>query len=93
MPVHEIEAHKRRSKASTSGPWVTDYDEMAKKTVFRSLFKWLPISLEEAAAVTNADEHAARYNAGSASPEDALQVDFTVATEDTEEPADAQKVE
>lgn len=31
MPKSEIEKHKRRSKAANSGPWVTDYEEMAKK--------------------------------------------------------------
>jgi recombination protein RecT len=46
MPVHEIEQHRRRSKAASNGPWVTDYIEMCKKTVVRSGWKWLPISVE-----------------------------------------------
>lgn len=53
MPVQEIEEHRKRSKAATNGPWVTDYAEMCKKTVTRSGWKWLPISIEQAAAVTN----------------------------------------
>lgn len=52
MPVEEIEAHRKRSKASNNGPWVTDYVEMCKKTVVRSGWKWLPISIEQMAAVT-----------------------------------------
>ncbi|MCP3807163.1 recombination protein RecT [Paenibacillus sp. Lou8.1] len=52
MPIGEIEAHKKRSKASSKGPWVTDYTEMCKKTVVRSGWKWLPISVEIASAVT-----------------------------------------
>ncbi|HDR8010101.1 TPA: recombinase RecT, partial [Bacillus cereus] len=28
------------------GPWKSDYEEMAKKTVVRSMFKYLPISIE-----------------------------------------------
>lgn len=46
MNVKEIDAIKKRSKASTSGPWVTDWAEMAKKTVFRRHSKWLPMSSE-----------------------------------------------
>ncbi|MGR6127884.1 recombination protein RecT [Paenibacillus sp. SER-28] len=52
MPISEIEEHKKRSKASSKGPWVTDYTEMCKKTVVRSGWKWLPISVEIASAVT-----------------------------------------
>ena len=46
MPVEAIEAIRGRSKASKSGPWVTDWAEMAKKTVFRRHSKWLPLSSE-----------------------------------------------
>lgn len=46
MTRFEIDAIRKRSRASSSGPWVTDYAEMAKKTVFRRASKWLPISAE-----------------------------------------------
>jgi recombination protein RecT len=46
MSMDEVDAIRKRSKASGSGPWVTDYNEMAKKTVFRRLSKWLPLSPE-----------------------------------------------
>lgn len=46
MTLEEVEAIRNRSRAGNSGPWVTDFDEMAKKTVFRRLSKWLPISSE-----------------------------------------------
>ncbi len=38
----EIEQVKSRSRAK-QGPWFTDYEEMAKKTVLRRVFKRLPI--------------------------------------------------
>lgn len=47
----EIEAIRKRSRAGTSGPWVTDYEEMAKKTVLRRLCKMLPASVELQRAV------------------------------------------
>lgn len=51
MNKEEIDAIRKRSKASGSGPWVTDYGEMAKKTVARRLCKYLPMSIELATAV------------------------------------------
>lgn len=46
MGIHEIEAIRKRSRSGNSGPWVTDWQEMAKKTVFRRASKWLPLSSE-----------------------------------------------
>jgi recombination protein RecT len=46
MSRDEIESVRKRSRAGNSGPWVTDFNEMAKKTVFRRLSKWLPLSPE-----------------------------------------------
>lgn len=46
MQLEEINAIRERSKSANTGPWVTDFDEMAKKTVFRRLSKWLPLSSE-----------------------------------------------
>jgi recombination protein RecT len=46
MNVEEIEEIRKRSRASGSGPWVTDYDEMCKKTVVRRHAKRLPMSTD-----------------------------------------------
>lgn len=46
MHATEIEAIRKRSRAGSSGPWVTDWNEMAKKTVFRRASKWIPLSAE-----------------------------------------------
>ncbi len=56
MSVAEVEAIRKRSRAGSSGPWVTDWNEMAKKTVFRRLSKWLPLSPELHAAVSADDD-------------------------------------
>lgn len=46
MSKDDIEKRKKRSKAANNGPWVSDYEEMAKKTVIRHMWKYLPISIE-----------------------------------------------
>jgi len=54
MSFDEVEAIKERSsgwKAYKAGytktcPWLSDWNEMAKKTVFRRCSKWLPLSAE-----------------------------------------------
>jgi recombination protein RecT len=47
MTRSEVEVHaKKYSKAFTSGPWKTEFDEMAKKTCLRKLCKYLPASVE-----------------------------------------------
>lgn len=51
MSRAEIEAIRKRSKASDNGPWVTDFPAMALKTVVRRLFKFLPVSVEIQRAV------------------------------------------
>lgn len=56
MPLSEIQAIKNRSRSGGNGPWVTDFNEMAKKTVFRRLSKWLPMSSEFRDAVDTEDE-------------------------------------
>ena len=44
MTKEEVDAIRKRSKAAGSGPWVTDYNEMAKKTVIRRLLKLADLS-------------------------------------------------
>jgi len=46
----QVEARRKRSAASGSGPWITDYEAMCLKTAVRSLWKWLPKSAEIARA-------------------------------------------
>jgi len=51
MSKAEVEKVRKRSRAADSGPWVTDYDSMAKKTVVRRLCKFLPKSTELAQVI------------------------------------------
>lgn len=44
LSVADVEAIRRRSRAATDGPWVTDWEAMARKTAVRQLAKWLPMA-------------------------------------------------
>lgn len=59
MSRAEIEKVRNSSKAGKSGPWASHWEEMAKKTVIRRLFKYLPVSIEATRAV-EVDEKADR---------------------------------
>lgn len=61
MPVAEVEKIRQRSKAKDNGPWVTDWEEMARKTVVRRASKYMPMSsdsdpLRKAVALDEARE-------------------------------------
>ena len=55
MTKDEVEAIRKRSKSGNSGPWVTDWAEMAKKTAVRRLSKMLPLSSEIMDQITKDD--------------------------------------
>lgn len=46
MSKSEIDGIRKRSKAGNNGPWVSDYNEMAKKTTLRRVSKLVPLSPE-----------------------------------------------
>jgi len=56
MTLTEVEAIRKRSRAAESGPWVTDFDEMAKKTVIRRHSKRLTLSPEFRDALDRDDD-------------------------------------
>lgn len=50
----QVEQRRRRSAASSSGPWVSDYVRMAMKTGIRSIATWVPSSAEKTQALSAA---------------------------------------
>lgn len=56
MHRDEIEAVRKRSRAGNSGPWVTDWPEMAKKTVIRRMSKRWDIDTRYRAALADDEE-------------------------------------
>ena len=46
MSKADVDAIRSVSKSKDNGPWVTNYPEMARKTVLRRLVKYLPMAIE-----------------------------------------------
>lgn len=79
MSRAEVEAVKLKAKSKNI--WNSYFEEMAKKTVIRRLFKYLPVSIE-ALEITNAD---AKREAGEkVEPDDVINID-AVSVEDFED--------
>lgn len=79
MSRAEVEAVK--AKAKSKNIWTNYFEEMAKKTVIRRLFKYLPVSIE-ALEITNAD---AKREAGEkVEPDDVINIE-AVSVEDFED--------
>ena len=86
MSRAEVEAV--RAKAKSKNIWNTYFEEMAKKTVIRRLFKYLPVSIE-ALQITNVD---AKREAGEeVKPEDVIDIN-AVSVDDFKDIEDAEVV-
>ena len=86
MTATEVEAIRRRSQSAGNGPWVTDFEEMAKKTVLRRHTKTLPLSEEKLA---RAMEHQAIAESGNGPDfSDVNIIDITDDQDDDAPPAD-----
>ena len=55
MSVDEIEAVRQQAKSKNSPAWTVHWPQMARKTVFRRLAKWLPLSNERYLLALEAD--------------------------------------
>lgn len=62
MTKDEIEKHgKKFSKTFNNGPWKTDFEAMAHKTVVKKMLKWLPVSVEILESIRK-DEKTSTWN-------------------------------
>lgn len=90
MNRHQVESHRKRSKQSDSGPWKTDFEEMARKTVIRKAWKTIPVASERSARVAAIIDADGRADAGKAQ-DLGMQVDENeTPTPDEQAPAAAQ---
>lgn len=92
MTLAEVEAIRKRSKASGSGPWVTDFEEMAKKTVIRRHSKRLTLSPEFHDALEKDGDKLSEVHVNRAATE-AANVSFQPAIETTGEVLDGKEGE
>ena len=95
MSKSEIDKIRARSRAGKAGPWVTDFNEMAKKTAFRRLSKWLPLSPELRDAFERDDDVPRDITNGvrSASPLARIELPDTQEAESDAQPESATETE
>ncbi len=55
LSVPDVQKVQSKSKAGAFGPWKDNFEEMAKKTAIRKLFKYLPVSVDLQRAFTLED--------------------------------------
>jgi recombination protein RecT len=55
LSIPDVEKVRMKSKAKDFGPWKDSFEEMAKKTAIRKLFKYLPVSVDLQRAFTLED--------------------------------------
>lgn len=90
MTVDQVEAIKNRSKAAKDGPWVTDFEEMGRKTVVRRLCKYLPVLDDRLARATELSDNA---ETGTADFSDVIDAFGEVVNEETGEVIEARPSE
>ena len=95
MDLSAIERVRGVSRSKNNGPWVQWWDEMARKTVFRRLSKWLPMDADADELVRRDDEIGAPTEPSGAMDDapvieaDAFETAST-GTDPTEDPDEAQ---
>ncbi len=76
LSMADIEKARKASKAGSSGPWRDHFEEMAKKTAIRRLFKYLPIGIELNRAIVIDETAGKQHNDKTA--ESVLEGDFEI---------------
>lgn len=89
MSKSEVDKIREKSANKNSLPWINHYEEMARKTVLRRLFKYLPISIEKLQQAIALDEAA---EAGIHNTMDVLEEEGIVFDQETGEIFEHKKV-
>jgi recombination protein RecT len=88
MSKREVDKIREGSQSKNNGPWVTHYEEMAKKTVLRKLFKWLPCSVEMQKAVSLDEQQEFGNQNIKASASEEFDMNFVIDAEPSDDSAD-----
>ena len=92
--AEDVEPIHKRSKAADAGPWVTDYAEMAKKTVVKRAMKTFEGASIELTALISADNIASGYiDAEVIAPRAPVAMPVEIPQEATPEPQAATEAE
>ena len=87
MSIDDVRAHARRySKSFSNGPWQTNFDEMAKKTVLKKVLKYAPLKSDFVRGIAQ-DETIKNSISDDmyAEPDETIYADFVEVDEDTGE--------
>lgn len=90
----DVENIRLRSRAAKNGPWVTDWDAMARKTAVRQLIRWLPLSSElHTLATAAAMDETVRTGEDVTKDLDEVTIDVTPLVEEPEQQPGAEQPE
>lgn len=88
MSMEDVRAHARKySKAYNSGPWQTNFDEMAKKTIIKRVLKYAPMKTEFVRGAV-ADETVSHIDLDAEDDTPIIQPDYTIIDSETGEVLD-----
>lgn len=89
MTRAQIDAVRKRSKSSNNGPWVSDFEAMARKSAIRRMFKYLPVSIEIQRAIALDEQEEAGISQDNA---DVFAAEFSAVDEERSEEKPATKI-
>lgn len=86
MSVEDVKSHaKRFSKSFTSGPWITNFDEMAKKTLIKKVLKYAPIKSDFARNLQEDQTVKTEIDADMSAVRAEIEAEYEVIDEETRE--------